>query len=142
MKADDFDSEDIREHVKSRATWLRLLYMVIFLFFAWVASFVFGVIILVLFLWQLFAGQPNEQLRAFGQSMSTWGYQVLCFLSFNSEDLPFPFDKWPSGPVGKAGASRGSKKTTRKKAAKKKTAKSSGGSSTTTGSAGDSGSQS
>jgi|GEM_PF-643500 len=118
MSAEDFDPNELKTHVKSRHTWLRLLYMVIFLFFAWVASFVFGVVILVLFFWQLFTGRPNPQVQAFGQSMSTWGYQVLSFLSYNSEDLPFPFDAWPHGPVG--GTSTPRKKAAKKKAAKKK----------------------
>lgn len=133
MNTEDFDTEELKQHVKSRETWLRLLYMVIFLFFSWVASIVFGVVILVLFLWQLIAGQPNEQLRAFGQSMSTWGYQVLTFLSFNSEELPFPFDAWP-GASGAAAKAAPRKKATRKKASKKKTSSSSSGSSSSPGS--------
>lgn len=122
MNADDFDTEELKEHVKSRQTWLRLLYMVIFLFFAWVATFVFMVVILVLFLWQLFSGKPNEQLRVFGDNFSTWGYQVMRFLTFNSEDLPFPFDAWPHESASHAVATRPRKKATRKK---KKTASSS-----------------
>lgn len=114
MSTEDFDTEELKSHVTARHTWLRLLCMVIFLFFAWVASFVFGVVILVLWLWQLFTGRPNAHVQEFGQSLSTWGYQVLCFLSFNSEDLPFPFDRWPRGPAGRT--SGGS----RKKASKKK----------------------
>jgi hypothetical protein len=128
MNADDFDTDELKEHVKSRATWLRLLYMVIFLFFAWVASFVFMVVILVLFLWQLFSGKPNEQLRDFGDNFSTWGYQVLRFMTFNSEELPFPFDAWPDGPA-KAGSSAPRKKASKKKK-KTASASSSGGSDT------------
>ncbi|MCP1726771.1 hypothetical protein J2T60_000736 [Natronospira proteinivora] len=124
MSTDEFDTDELKEHVTARQTWLRLVYMVIFLFFAWVASFVFGVVILVLFLWHLFSGKPNPQVKAFGQSMSSWGYQVLRFLSYNSEELPFPFDAWPSGPVDGAAAPR--KKATRKKAAKKKKTASTG----------------
>ncbi len=116
MSNPDFNTEEIKTHVKSRNTWVRLLYMVIFLFFAWVASFVFGVVILVLWLWQLFTGKPNPQVREFGQSLSTWGYQVLSFLSFNTEELPFPFDTWPQGTPANA-----PRKSSKKKAAKKKT---------------------
>jgi len=126
MSRDEFDPDELKQHVTAHQTWLRLLYMVIFLFFAWVASFVFGIVVLVLFLWHLFTGQPNAQVREFGQSLSHWGYQVLTFLSYNSEELPFPFDAWPSGPVEGA-APR--KKATRKKASKKK--KKTAGSSTT-----------
>lgn len=137
MDTEELDTEEIKQYVKSRQTWLRLLYMVIFVFFAWVASFVFGVVVLVLFLWQLFSGKTNDQLRSFGQSLSHWGYQVMTFLTFNSEDLPFPFDTWPSGPV-KGGGSGGS--GSRKKASKKKkkAASSSGSSSSSTSSSSDS----
>lgn len=130
MNADDFDTDELKEHVKSRQTWLRLLYMVIFLFFAWVASFVFMVVVLVQFLWQLFSGKPNEQLRVFGDNFSTWGYQALRFLTFNSEDLPFPFDAWPDGSASGGGTAPRPRKKAAKKKKKTASSPSSGGSDT------------
>lgn len=115
MKNEDLDTEELKSHVMERNTWLRLLYMVIFLFFVWVASFVFGVLILALWLWQLFTGQLNAYLQEFGQSLSTWGYQVLRFLSFNTEELPFPFDRWPRGQPGRPSGGARKKASSKKK---------------------------
>jgi hypothetical protein len=96
MSGDDFDTDQIREHVKSRQTWVRFLYMVIFLFFAWVASFIFPILVLVLFLTQLFTGQANRHVREFAGGFAAWAYQVIRFLTYNQEALPFPFDRWPA----------------------------------------------
>jgi hypothetical protein len=121
MSGDDFNTEELREHVKSRQTWLRFIYMVIFLFFAWVASFIFPILVLVLFLTQLFTGAANRHVRDFCAGFSVWAYQVIRFLTYNQEELPFPFDRWPSGepavaPAGNpANPSGGGRKTVRKK---------------------------
>jgi hypothetical protein len=46
----------------------------------------------------LFTGEINVQLRAFGQSLATYAYQIVTYLTFNTEVRPFPFDaEWPEG---------------------------------------------
>jgi hypothetical protein len=43
----------------------------------------------------LLTGQINQNLLPFGQGLSTFLYQVLRFLTFNTEEKPFPFSEWP-----------------------------------------------
>ena len=43
----------------------------------------------------LFSGKDNENLRNLGQGLGKWVYQTIMFLTFNSENKPFPFDEWP-----------------------------------------------
>ncbi|MGI9294273.1 MAG: DUF4389 domain-containing protein [Pseudomonadales bacterium] len=77
--------------------WKRALYMLLFAIIYSVSEFVIYVVVL----FQLFAvvitGQSNEQLLAFGQSLSTYVYQIMRFLTFNSEQHPFPIGPWPKG---------------------------------------------
>jgi hypothetical protein len=85
--------------VKRRSTWLRLLFMIVMWVLFQVAEFVAGVVIVIQFLWVLFTGKSNAGLVEFGQSLSTYAYQVLAYLTFNTEQRPFPFDlRWPQGP--------------------------------------------
>lgn len=81
-----------------QSTWVRGLYMVLFSFFLWVAKFVAGVVIVVQFFFVLFTGSTNDKLLSFGQSLSTYQYEVLLFLTFNSEEHPYPMSDWPAGP--------------------------------------------
>jgi hypothetical protein len=36
-----------------------------------------------------------------GQALATYTYQIIRYLTFNTEERPFPFDSdWPAGPPG------------------------------------------
>lgn len=77
--------------------WKRGLYMLLFAFLIGVAKFVtFSVVVLQFFL-VLINGAPNSQLLTFGISLSRYTYQIMLFLTFNSETQPYPFSEWPSG---------------------------------------------
>lgn len=71
--------------------------MLIFVFCLGVAKFVAFVVIVFQFFSVLFTGTPNPKLRAFGQSLSTYIYQGMLFLTFNSETHPYPMSEWPEG---------------------------------------------
>jgi len=92
------DKSDIESNVKSRSTWLRLVFMlVIFVIYA-VSRFVVLAVVVLQFLWVLFTAETNKQLGELGQSLATFTYQVIRYLSFNSDERPFPFDlEWPPG---------------------------------------------
>jgi hypothetical protein len=88
-------NDETVESYKDRSVWLRGLYMVIFMFFLGVAKFVAFVVIVFQFLTVLFTGEANQRLLRFGQSLSTYQYQVMVFLTYNSEQHPFPMGDWP-----------------------------------------------
>ncbi len=95
---DDSVGSPIEENVKSRATWLRLVFMVVFYVLGSVASFVVSVVIVLGFLWRLFTAETNQQLQRAGQSIASYIYQIIRYLTFNSDEKPYPFDgDWPSG---------------------------------------------
>lgn len=75
--------------------WIRFLYMVLFALLTVVARFAVCAIALVQFLLVLFSGEDNRNLRSFGNSLSLWTFDAYRFLTFNSEQKPFPFMDWP-----------------------------------------------
>lgn len=85
-----------KSHLTGKQIWLRGLYMLLFVAIYHVAEFVIGVVVILQFLFSLFTGQVNTRLLQFGRSLSRYAYQVLCYLTFNSEQMPYPFDDWPS----------------------------------------------
>ncbi len=76
--------------------WIRGLYMLLFALFYSVAEFVFAVVVLVQFGYRVFNEQSHPRLLELGASLSRYIYQVLGYLSFNSEEKPYPFDEWPT----------------------------------------------
>ena len=92
-------NDETAKSYKDRNVWLRGLYMLIFMIFLGVAKFVAFVVIVFLFLTVLFTAKTNERLVSFGQSLSTYQYQIMVFLTYNSEEHPFPMGEWPEGTV-------------------------------------------
>lgn len=90
----------LERNVKSKATWLRLVYMLVFYVLASVAAIVATVVVVLGFFWVLFTGETNEQLRRTGQSLGAYFDEILRYLTYNTDVRPFPFDAgWPSsGP--------------------------------------------
>ena len=87
----------LEEHLKSRSTWLRLLFMLVMVVLYAVSRIIVTVVIVLLFLHVLFTGETNERLKVFGRSLAVWTYQVIGYLTFNTEIRPFPFDaEWPA----------------------------------------------
>ena len=92
------EGQGIERNVKSRSTWLRLLFMAVFYVLGGVASFVLTVVAALGFFWVLFTGETNERLRKAGQGLASYLYEIIRYLTYNSETRPFPFDaEWPSG---------------------------------------------
>ena len=99
----DQDSVDhkrpVEEHLKERSTWLRLLFMAVVALLSCVCGVVVSVVVLLQFCWKLFTGETNPQLDRLGQSLASYMYQIVRYLTFNTEQRPFPFDEeWPNGP--------------------------------------------
>ena len=115
-------SDDLKENIKKQSTWMRGLYMLLFAFFYGLADFVLFAIIIFQFILKLLTGDTNDRLRNLGQGISTYIYQILQFLSFNSDDHPYPFGTWPQGePEGstkKSAPKAPAKKAITKKAKK------------------------
>lgn len=87
---------ELKENLKQKKTWLRGLYMLLFAIFYSVAEIVILVVVVFQFLLALFTARTNARLVLFGKSLSTYVYQVMLYLTFNSEDKPFPFGEWPA----------------------------------------------
>ncbi len=80
----------------SPATWRRGLFMLICAFLYNVAEMVVVAVAILQFLFKLVTGEENTQLKLFGKGLSIFFYQTMQFLTFNSEQKPFPFSPWPS----------------------------------------------
>jgi hypothetical protein len=76
-------------------TWVRFAYMALFTVLLLAARLVISILVLVQFVLVLFSGKDNENLRNLGQGLGKWVYQTIMFLTFNTENKPFPFDEWP-----------------------------------------------
>jgi hypothetical protein len=50
------------------------------------------------FLSSLFTGQPNDLLTRFGGNLARYLQQIIVYMTFATEEKPFPFMPWPDEP--------------------------------------------
>ena len=90
-------SDEIKKNLKQQSTWMRGLYMLMFAVFYSVAEIVLFATVVLQFLLKLFTGETNPRLEKLGQSIGTYIYQIIQFLTYNSEYQVYPFGAWPKG---------------------------------------------
>ncbi len=89
--------KELKENLKRGATWVRVLYMLLLAIFYMVAETVLCAVVIIQVFFTLIKGTPNERLLDFGAALSKYVYQVLMYLTYNSEEKPYPFSDWPEG---------------------------------------------
>jgi len=91
-------NDKLKTSISDVNIWKRALYMVLFAILYGLAEIVMWAVVIFQFLVVLFTGNKNERLLDFGQKLTTYIYQIVLFLTFNTEAQPFPFGDWPDGP--------------------------------------------
>ncbi|GAB3489349.1 hypothetical protein GCM10027399_05200 [Curvibacter fontanus] len=82
---------------EKRSLWVRVLLMLLTGLALHLALTVLGALALVQLLLSIVTDGPNERLQRFGRSLGQYLRQITDFLSFASEEAPFPFSDWPNG---------------------------------------------
>lgn len=91
----DYDDGDWSAGLRSRETWVRGFFMLLFLFALWLVRILLVVTAVFQFCTQLIRRRPIARLLPFGRSVGLYLRQISDFLTFNTEDRPFPFSPWP-----------------------------------------------
>lgn len=111
--------EEIKQKLTNTDTWIRGLYMLLFLLMLGITKFIVGGLVIFQFLSTLFTGSCNERLVEFGQNLAQYTAQIILFVCYGTEEKPYPFNDWPTSnlisttPKTKP---KTKKKTTQKKA--------------------------
>ena len=75
--------------------WGRLIPMLVLIVCFGLAETALYIIAIIQFIWAAVNGKPNEQLTEFGASLAEWMSQDAKYLSYVTEEKPFPWAKWP-----------------------------------------------
>jgi len=93
------NEEDLKKHVKDKDTWLRFVYIVLFGIVFYVSAFITFLAAALQFFAKLFSGSSFEGISEFGDNLATWQSQVTRYLTFASDEKPFPFAPFPSKKI-------------------------------------------
>lgn len=88
-------NSELKQRLTASATWLRGLFIIIFAVIYCIAEVLLTAVVVFQFFATLFTGETNARLRHFGLSLAAFIYQIVAFVTFNSDEKPFPFGPWP-----------------------------------------------
>lgn len=94
MTDQDQDTE-LKRNITDRETWLRFVFMIVFGVAFYFAATLALMAALFQFLAKLFGGEPNQGMREFGDGLGAYLQQVTKYMTFASDEKPFPFTPWP-----------------------------------------------
>ncbi len=75
--------------------WLRLVFMVLFWIALRISEFVVGLTMLMQFVYRISQGEHQPKLMAFGDSLSQYVGSIVEYQTYQTDEKPFPFGKWP-----------------------------------------------
>lgn len=117
----------LEENVKNTDVWSRGFFILVSGVIYYLLFFLLLLIVLFQFVSKLTTTELNTQLLDFSDGLTRYINQILRYVTFKSDERPYPFSPWPDANVADstepAAAPRQKKKTARKKktAAKKTT---------------------
>lgn len=86
------------DNLKEESTWLRLVFIILFAILLHITEMVIFAMVVIQFLSKLFTGKVFERGTVFGQNLSTYVYEIIRFLTFATDDMPWPINPWPNSP--------------------------------------------
>ena len=86
--------EQINENLKKTSTWKRIFFILVFAVIVGLVRILLWAVILLQIASTLLTGAVNKNILDFGRKLSAYLYHILLFLTFNSDQLPFPFSDW------------------------------------------------
>ncbi len=92
----DLNEADLKKNVKDKDTWLRFVYLVVFGVAFYLSVLLTLATSIFQFLAKLFSGSSFVGLAEFGDNLATYQAQVTRFLTFSSDEKPFPFAPFPT----------------------------------------------
>ena len=111
----------VKENVKNPDVWLRGLCILIFGVILYFAVILVWLVVFFQFVTKLLTGELNRQVADFNGGLLRYISLILGYITFQSDEKPFPFSPWPEKAGEPAPRTRTRRRSTRSPARKKET---------------------
>lgn len=114
----------VKDNVKNPDTWLRGLFILVFGVILYFAVILVWLVAVFQFVTKLLTGDLNRQVADFNGGLLRYISLILGYITFQSDDKPFPFSPWPeqaSAGTAPAPRPRARRRSSRTPARKKET---------------------
>ncbi len=89
------NEEQLKKNLSMPENWIRAIYMILFFFVYNMLDFLIIIITIFQFVATLMTGKPDNRITIVGKHASNYVFQILLFLTYNTEKKPYPFSAWP-----------------------------------------------
>ena len=92
--------DETKASLTSESTWIRLVHMIVLVIAFNIAELIIGAVMVFQFLSKLLTGKANEHMKEFGAGIGFYLGSIVRFLTFETEDKPFPYAAWAAMQTG------------------------------------------
>ena len=89
------DTVALTENIKEPSIWVNFFLKVIYLIFLNFIIPFLGFVTLLQLLFSLGSKKPNDNLISFSKKISIYAYQIINFITYSSDERPWPFNAFP-----------------------------------------------
>lgn len=86
--------ENVLDNLKKSESWIRGIYLLIFLFILQIMEIVIVVLTVFQFVASIFTGGRLPSLDAFSRGLANYTRNILLYITYQSDLKPFPFREW------------------------------------------------
>ena len=89
------EQKTIKENLSIGDNWVRALYMVLFLVAYSVSETIIAAIVVIQFIFKVTTNALNDQLKVFSARLNVYVFDILQYVTYQTEEKPFPFAEFP-----------------------------------------------
>ncbi len=86
---------EIKDHAKNTDTWLRGFFILVFGVIFYVLYILIWLLVIFQFITKVLTGELNSNLEQFSKKLISYASQILNYVTYESEQRPFPFSPFP-----------------------------------------------
>lgn len=84
---------------EGKVAWIRVLFVALFWVVFYLTQFVFLFVVIAQCAFTIITSKPNQQLLKFGDALTQYVSEILRYVSFNTDQRPFPFADFPKSDL-------------------------------------------
>lgn len=92
---------ELKKNLTATDQWIRLFFMVVFAIVGYVVQILIWIIAAIQFVITIITGKVNQNLHNFSNGLCVYAYHIIKYLTYITEEKPFPFSHWPESTENK-----------------------------------------
>jgi len=88
---------NVKENVKNVDVWIRGLFIVVFGVIFYFLLIIISLVVIFQFVMRILTGNLNQNIFTLSEGLCLYAFQILNYVTFRSEERPYPFSAWPKG---------------------------------------------